>query len=84
LIPDETTWWEVMTMGPRLGDALRVWLGWTLALAVAVLAALFPLGFGTRWLLVVVAAGALDLWVLCACLRTWFAMAQYRWFWWTR
>jgi hypothetical protein len=59
-----------------------VYLGWTgvLALAVLVVAVAWP-----HWLrFAVVAACLVDGLVLVACLRSWWAGAEYRWFWWTR
>jgi hypothetical protein len=59
-----------------------VWLGWTGLLGVGLLVVLFakPALVAGAAILAVIASLAIG----GACLRSWWAGAEYRWFWWWR
>ena len=71
-------------MGSVTGSVMRVWLRWTLALAGAVVIVGLVYGFGLPFRLAALAAVVIDVRIARACVRSWAAIAEYRWFWWRR
>jgi hypothetical protein len=67
------------------GRLLKVWLGWTSALAIGVLVIAGLYGLDSRALrLALIAAVAADIWIAVRCISVGTDHAAYKWFWWIR
>jgi hypothetical protein len=63
---------------------VRVWRNWTVVLGLIVVLVRLITTWGPLFTLTGVAAATVDAWIGLSCIRAWWSVAEYRWFWWRR